>query len=250
MLFFAIGCVSVNTINSEVVSSYSARASWQWQSTDHFFMRGRARLEGKNQLFSGPFLLWASRELGTVRADFSGPDGSVLLSFLLDSTGCLVYQPREVQAYYFPGGIPFNKGLLDVNSVISLIRTGFPVIPEQWKIVASADTSLSEEIRWSFTSDESDSAYVILQNTDLFPTFVTDSFSLSVNSTSWHDSFNAWPMEWSLNSPSINAILRHRSIDTEREPDDSIWLLQIPIAIDTIPSSFNFWDSTFHFPVR
>ncbi len=236
--------------SSEDLSSYAARASWQWQSTDHFFIRGRARLEGKNQLFSGPFLLLASKESAFVRADFYGPDGSVLLSFLLDSTGCLIYQPREVQAYYFTGGIPFGHGLLGVNAVISLIRTGFPIVPESWKIVASADTSSTREIRWAFFADESDSAFTVLQNTELFPSFVTDSFSVSVSSTSWHDAFNAWPMEWSLRSPSINAILRYRSIDTDTEPDESVQYLQIPIAIDTIPSSFCFWTPTFHFPIR
>jgi hypothetical protein len=232
------------------VLAYAARASWQWEDTDHFLLRGRARLAGENQVFSGPFLLWASRSVPAVRGDFSGPDGSPLVSFLLDSTGCLVYQPEQAEAYYFPGGMPAGSGFLDVYAVISLIRTGFPDVPVQWKIVASCDTSSAEQGRWFFVTSSSDTAMVSLEESRLFPTFNSEDFLLEVTSTSWHDEFHAWPMEWSLNSPSVSVLMRIRSFDTQRVPAGSVWRMNIPVAVDTVVSSDEMWRNSFVFPIR
>ena len=235
---------------SSEVSSYAGRASWQWESVEHFLLRGRARLQGENQLFSGPFLLWASKEAQAVRADFCGPDGSPVISLLLDSAGCLIYQPEEASAVYVAGGLPAGSGYLDVYAVISLLRTGFPEIPVQWEMVVSADTSSQGEIRWVYTSLTVDTAVVTLKNSRLFPMLDTGSLSLEVTATSWHDQFNAWPLEWTLGSSTVNAIIRLRSYDTETEPPGTVWNLVVPVPIDTVFTEGGRWRSAFEFPIR
>ncbi len=235
---------------SSDISSYAARASWQWESTDHFLIRGRARLEGENQVFSGPFLLWASRSIPAVRADFCGPDGSPLISLLLNSAGCLVYQPEEASACYFTGGMPSGSGYLDVYAVISLIRTGFPAVPVQWEMVASCDTSSREENQWFFVSSSVDTAVVSLRHSQLFPLFDTGDYSLEVTAASWHDEFNAWPMEWRFGSPSMNAIVHIRNYDVQSEPQGSVWSMVVPVPVDTVSIDKGSWEYAFDLPIR
>ncbi len=249
-LLLAAACGSGIVTRSAEVSSYAARASWQWESVDHFLIRGRARLQGENQVFSGPFLLWASKNVPAVRADFCGPDGSPLISLLLDSAGCLIYQPEEEYAFYVTGGMPAGGGYLDVNAVIALIRTGFPAVPVQWEMVASCDTSLQEENRWYFITSATDTALVSLRHSRYFPLFDTGDFSLEVTASSWHDEFNAWPMEWKLGSSSVNAVIRIRSCDAETEPPGSAWSMVVPVPVDTVRTDRGPWRSAFNLPVR
>jgi hypothetical protein len=248
-VLLALGCGTGVIDRTGDVSTYAARASWQWETTDHFLLRGRARLEGGNQVFSGPLMLWASKEVSSVRADFCGPDGSPLISLLLDSAGCLVYQPGEAAAFYVLGGIPAGDAYLDVNAVISLIRTGYPGIPVQWEIAESCDTTSSDN-SWYFTSSFQDTAVVSLKQASLFPFLKAGDFSLEVTATSWHDQFNAWPMEWRLGSPSVNAVIRLRSYDTETEPAGSVWNLMVPVPIDTVWIEGGPWLPAFELPVR
>ncbi|MCP4646605.1 MAG: hypothetical protein GY852_02570, partial [bacterium] len=183
-------------------------------------------------------------------ADFCGPDGSPLLSFLLDSTGCLLYQPAEASAFYVFGGIPAGGGVLDVNAVIALIRTGFPAIPIPWEMVASCDTTEQSASRWFFSSLTSDAAMVSLKPSELFPTFFADDISIGVTATSWHDQFNAWPMEWRLRSPSVSALVRIRSFNTETHPSPSIWRLAVPVPVDTVLVEGGYWRASFELPIR
>ena len=250
LLLATVACSPGVVNRSSEVSSYAGRASWQWESADHFLIRGRARLAGENQVFSGPFLLWASKDLHAVRADFCGPDGSPLISLLLDSAGCLIYQPEEAYAFYVMGGMPAGSGYLNVNAVISLIRTGFPGVPVPWEMVASCDTLSQEDNLWLFTSTSADTAVVALKHSKLFPSFDTGEFSLEVTATSWHDEFNAWPLEWSLASSSVNAIIRLRSFDTESEPPATVWNLFVPVPIDTVTTEGGSWSSAFDLPIR
>ena len=250
LLLLVQGCGTGILSGSSRLSSYSARASWQWENTEHFLIRGRARLEGENQVFSGPFLLWASKSIPAVRADFCGPDGSPLVSLLLNSDGCLLYQPEEEHAEFFACGMPAGGGLLDVYAVISLVRTGFPQIPVQWEMVSSCDTLSNDFNRWLFTSLTSDTAVVCLKNTELFPSFATDDFSLEVSVSSWHDEFNAWPMEWRLRSSAVNAVIRIRSYDVETDPQSSVWSLVVPVPVDTLNFCGGVWKSAADFPIR
>ncbi len=250
LLLIGAGCGTALFNRSAEVSSYAARAAWQWQGTNHFLVRGRARLSGENQVFSGPFLLWASKELSAVRADFCGPDGSPLVSLLQDSTGCLVYYPKEEQAFHFTAGLPAGAGYLNVNAVISLIRTGFPAVPVQWDMVASCDTSTAEENRWVFVTSSSDTAVVSLEHSRSFPELHTDDLILQISASSWHDQFNAWPMEWQMESSSLNTIIRIRSYDTSADPPDGIWSMTVPVPIDTIYGDGGSWTSAFDLPIR
>ncbi len=253
LILLVQGCGTGFISGSSRLSSYAARASWQWENTEHFLMRGRARLEGENQVFSGPFILWASKSIPAVRADFCGPDGSPLISLLLNSDGCLLYQPQEAHAEFFVGGMPAGRGLLDVYAVISLIRTGFPQIPVQWEMVSSCDTSSNDFNQWLFTPMTSDTAVVCLKNTESFPSFLTDDFSLEVTVSSWHEEFNAWPMEWRLRSSAANALIRIRSYDVETDPQSSVWNMVVPIPVDTLDFrnfSGGLWKSAAELPIR
>ncbi len=251
LFLLSTACVHGIVSRSDDVSSYAARAAWQWENTDHFLLRGRARLEGRNQVFSGPLLIWASRSIPAVRADFCGPDGSPLMSLLLDSSGCLLYYPEEATALFFTGGMPAGSGLLDVYAVISLMRTGFPAVPVQWEMFASSDTISQEENRWYFLSPAgSDTAFVSLEHSEIFPLFDAGDFSLEVTASSWHDEFNAWPMEWRLRSSSVNAVVRIRSYDVQREPQSSVWNMVVPVPVDTVRTDYGFWESSFALPIR
>ena len=249
-LLLAVSCGSLIVNRADQVTSYAARASWQWETAKHFLIRGRARLEGENQVFSGPFMLWASREVPAVRADFCGPDGSPLISIFLDPDGCLIYKPEEADAFYVIGGMPAGSGYLEVNAVISLLRTGFPSVPVQWKIVESCDTTASEENRWLFLSSAPDTAVVSLKPSHLFPLLNAGDFSLEATASSWHDEFNAWPMEWRLGSNTVNAIIRIRSYDTGREPAEAVWNMVVPVPVDTVYTEGGPWRYAFDFPVR
>ncbi len=250
LLIFGFACETVTVSSRDKTSAYGARAAWQWQSLNHFLLRGRARLQGENQVFSGPFLVWVSKEEPAVRADFCGPDGSPIISLLVDESGCLIYHPDLEQASFFAGGIPAGAGYLDVYALISLLRTGYPAIPVQWEIVTSSDTCSTNSVRWLFMASSTDSAVVTLDNSDFFPKFSTEDFTLSVSATSWHEAFRAWPMEWVLNSPSIDAIIRIRSYDIDTYPHESVWNINVPVPVDTITFDQTFWQPSFPLPIR
>lgn len=240
-------CGTVTGTPEELSSRFSASAAWKWESTDEFILRGRARLQGENQVFSGPFVLIASRSALRIRADFCGPDGSPLLSLSGDSTGFLIYYPDQDSAYFFTGGLPMNDGLLAVNAVISLLRTGFPVIPVPWEMAETFEVTSQERIQWRFTSTGADSLSVLLKNGDIFPSIQCGEVSLEVKASSWHDAFIAWPMEWLLSSPSLGVVIRLRSIDTDPLASDTPWEIIVPVPVDTVSAAFREW--TYSTPV-
>jgi hypothetical protein len=213
-------------------------------------LRGRARMQGANQVFSGPFIILASKQKQVIRADFCGPDGSPAISILADSSGVLVYSPDEADAVFFPGGIPAGNGLLGVNALFSLLRTGFPVVPVQWEMANCCDTLNQSGLLWTFSSQNSGVLEVLLGAGQLFPSISTDEMELRVTATSWHDSFNAWPLEWSLVSPSMSVILRIRTIGTEDEPSETALILNVPVPIDTLLQTSGEWFYSFPVPIR
>ncbi len=200
-------------------------------------------------MFSGPFIIWASRSEGAVRADFCGPDGSPLVSFLGDPSGALFYYPDRSEAFFSPGGIPLDTGYLTVNALISLIRTGFPAEPVHWELTETCDT-LGTSLSWRFTSDGTDSLSVVLHGGSLFPVVSTGDTRLEATATSWHDQFNAWPLEWLLSSPSLQVVLRIRSIDTDTPPVQGAWELTVPVPVDTILPPPGEWTLAVALPIR
>lgn len=213
-------------------------------------LRGRARIQGANQVFSGPFIILASKQEQAIRADFCGPDGSPVISILADSSGALLYNPDEEYAVFSPDGIPAGNGLLGVNALFSLIRTGFPAVPVQWEMASCCDTLNRPDLLWTFTSPDSGVLQVLLGDGQLFPSISTDDMELRVTATSWHDAFNAWPLEWSLVSPSISVILRIRTISTEDEPSQTAFLLSVPVPVDTLLETSGEWFYSCSVPIR
>lgn len=225
----------------ELISDYSAAAAWKWQNTDTFVLRGRARLQGENQVFSGPFILLGSRTSSRLRADFCGPDGSPLLSISGDSTGFIFYYPDEGSAYFSPGGLPVNNGVIPVNAVVSLLRTGFPAEPVPWQMSETGSTAEGGSVNWTFTAGVSDSLLVTLAPGELFPRLESGGTALEVTAASWHDAFNAWPMEWSISSPSISVVARLRTFE-ECLPQSSQWELEVPVRTDTLREIAGRWE--------
>ena len=248
-IFFLLSSCGTVTSNPEnQVSGYSASAAWKWQNTECFVLRGRARLQGENQVFSGPFMLLSSATDSRIRADFCGPDGSPLLSLSGDSTGFLFYYPDEGRAFFHPSGLPVNQGYLGVNAVISLVRTGFPAVPVPRQMAETYEIAEDGGILWRFTSSGEDSMSVLLCDNQLFPSIVSSDISLSVSASSWHDSFNAWPMEWLLSSPSLSVVIRLRSMDvSDTLPPETPWNLSVPVPVDTIGGANREW--VFEVPV-
>lgn len=184
-----------------------------------------------------------------MRADFCGPDGSPLVSFLGDSSGALFYYPDRSEAFFFPGGIPLETGFVTVNALISLIRTGFPAVPVHWALTETCDT-LGTSLAWHLTSTGTDTLTVVLEGGKLFPVVTAGDTRLEATATSWHDEFNAWPLEWLLTSPSLQVILRIRSIDTDTSPPEIAWTLTVPVPVDTVSLIHGQWSIAEVLPVR
>ncbi len=246
LLLAACGNITVDPL--ELVSDYSASAAWKWQNTDTFILRGRARLQGENQVFSGPFILLASSTMGRIRADFCGPDGSPLLSLNGDSTGFMFYYPQRTSAVFSPGGLPVNNGLLRVNAVISLIRTGFPLVPVSWEMAETYHESNDGNIVWDLVSGTG-SMEVTLKPGDIFPAVESGDTRLEVTAASWHQSFSAWPMEWLFSSPSLSVVAKLRSFD-EVEAGGQNWELILPVIPDTLAEPMYPWEYARSLPIR
>ncbi len=202
-------------------------------------------------MFSGPFIFLASVSPPVIRGDFCGPDGSPTVSIRGDSTGFTVYYPGESQAVFYQTGLPVNDGLLDVNAVISLLRTGFPGIPVHWVM---ADTFLPGEngsLHWTFSSSSSSEPMTVsLEPGDLFPSISTGATTLSVTASSWHDAFRAWPLEWLLDSPELGLVIRVRSIEEESALEPERWMMTVPVPVDTVPALWEHWTVTGDIPIR
>ncbi|HPF32168.1 MAG TPA: hypothetical protein PK907_04050 [Candidatus Sabulitectum sp.] len=235
----------------EAASEFAASAAWKWQNTHAFILRGRARLQGRNQVFSGPFILLASVSPAVIRGDFCGPDGSPTVSILGDSTGFTVYQPGEARAVFYQAGLPVHDGLLDVNAVISLLRTGYPDIPVHWVMDETYLPGENGSVQWTFaSSSSSDPMTVNLEPGDLFPSVEAGPINLSVTASSWHDSFRAWPLEWLLDSPELGLVVRLRSIEEESALGPERWILTVPVPVDTVSALWEPWAVAGDIPIR
>ncbi|PIE52126.1 hypothetical protein CSA37_08140 [Candidatus Fermentibacteria bacterium] len=248
LLTLLTGCAVNTGGDGETADSYSASAVWRWQNTNDFVLRGRARLQGESRVFSGPFIVRASRKLQLIRADFCGPDGSPLLSILVDSLGSTVYAPDEGTAYRVPGGFPFGNAALSVNAIISLMRTGFPCVPVQREMMNAI--SEQEKSLWFFESGQGDSMTVSLESGALLPCIESEDISLSPVAASWHDRFHLWPLEWELVSENISVIMRIRSIDEFENLTEGSFQLIIPVPVDTFAVQMPLWSYSVLPPVR
>ena len=235
----------------EAASEFAASAAWKWQNTRCFILRGRARIQGRNQVFSGPFILLASVSPPVIRGDFCGPDGSPTVSIRGDSTGFTVYHPGESQAVFYQEGLPVNDGLLDVNAVISLLRTGYPDIPVHWVMADAFDPGENGSLSWTFASPTSSEPMTVnLEPGDLFPSTAAGPTTLSVTASSWHDAFRAWPLEWLLDSPELGLVVRVRSIEEEENLEPERWMITVPVPVDTVSALWERWSVAGDIPIR
>ncbi len=209
-------------------SRYAARASFCWENLDHFQLRGRARAAGESLVAEGPFVVWGTRFPPRLRGDMYGPDGRPVASFLCDSLGFLCYFPGDGSAFFQPGGLRAGRGVLPVLSILSLIRTGFPVQPEHWVMVELFDGN-----GWRFEA-AGDTA-VIEYSGGLFPSrLALGDMEACVTRSSWHDEYEAWPGGWSVVTASGTTEFTLSTIDVSTEPWEEIWMLRIPVPVDTL----------------
>lgn len=218
----------MNGTNPDPETRYWARASFCWENLDHFQLRGRAKALGESLVAEGPFVVWGTRFPPRLRGDMYGPDGRPIVSFYCDTTGFLGYYPADDAAFFQPGGLRAGNGILPVLSLLSLLRTAFPVPPEHrvlaelydegvWRLEASGDTA------------------VLTYDGGLFPaSLIIGDMEARVTRSSWHDEYQAWPGGWRVVTASGSTEFTLSTIDVSTEPWDEIWTLRTAVPVDTL----------------
>jgi hypothetical protein len=222
------GCGVRNESDLSPETRYWARAAFCWENLGHFQLRGRARALGESLVAEGPFVVWGTRFPPRLRGDMYGPDGRPMVSFYCDTTGFLGYYPSEEAAFFQPGGLKAGNGILSVLSLLSLLRTGFPVPPEHrvlaelyddgvWRLQAAGDTA------------------TLAYDGGLFPSsLVIGDMEAAVTRSSWHDEYQAWPGGWRVVTSSGSTEFTLSTIDVSTEPWDEIWAFRTPVPVDTL----------------
>lgn len=123
-----------------------------------------------------------------------------------------------------------------------MLRTGFPEEPVPWEMTDAAEPDRHQRPRWVFTTSDVDSLVTVLSETALYPVTSTEETTVSVSAFSWHDEFQAWPMEWEYTSPSLSAVLKLRSIDEVEEHPAGGFDLLVPVPVDTLQEIPPFWN--------
>ncbi|MCK4806725.1 MAG: hypothetical protein KAT09_03715 [Candidatus Aegiribacteria sp.] len=220
---------------------YASRIAFGWEKLGSFQLRGNARLQGSNLVARGPFVLWGDAEEGLLRGDFYGPDGRPVISVKGDSTGMLIYMPRDEYASFMPGGLRAGGGTISVIDLVHLLRTGYPLVMEAWEITGSASIS-GERIQWIFcVCDTVDHMVLSMENGDIFPSeceWRTGAFTIRASSP--HDEYNAWPWNWSIRINDRAVDLELTEINISAVPWEGIWEMTVPIPVDTVDSA-PFW---------
>lgn len=152
---------------------------------------------------------------------------------------------------FYQEGLPVNDGLLDVNAVISLLRTGYPDIPIHWVMADAFDPGENGSLSWTFSSPTSSEPMTVnLEPGDLFPSTAAGPTTLSVTASSWHDEFRAWPLEWLLDSPELGLVVRVRSIEEEENLEPERWMITVPVPVDTVSALWERWSVAGDIPIR
>lgn len=222
------GCAVRNGDSIEPETRYWARAAFCWENLNHFQLRGRGRAVGESLVAEGPFVLWGTRFPPRLRGDMYGPDGRPVLSFFCDSLGFLGYFPGEEKAFFHPMGLRAGSGSLPVQSLLSMLRTGFPVPPEHWVLA-----ELYQDGRWLLQAAGDTAA--LEYGGGLFPSrFIAGDIEALITRSSWHDEYQAWPGGWKIVTPYGTTEFTLSAIDVNTEPWEEIWLLRTPVPVDTM----------------
>jgi hypothetical protein len=224
---------TLDTLRSQT-EVYSARVSFAWQNLSTFQLRGNARLDGSSLVARGPFVLWGDPERILLRGDFYGPDGKPVVSIVGDSTGLLVYLPQDEYASFAPLGLQAGGGTIRTADLIFLLRTGFPLRLEQWQIVDLAEYE-EGRIIWSFRTAEDDTMTLAMESGYLFPGQCSwDGGTFTINSSSPHDEYRAWPWSWSTRIGDNVVDLELTDITITQVPWEGIWGMFIPVPVDSL----------------
>jgi hypothetical protein len=222
------GCAPRNETAISPETLYMARAAFCWENLNHFQIRGRAKAVGESLVAEGPMVVWGNRFPPRLRGDVYGPDGRPLVSFFCDSTGFLCYYPGEEAAFFHAGGLHAGSGSLTAISLLALLRTGFPVPPEQ-RVLAETMT----EGGWLFTAS-GDTARLDFGG-GLFPSrLAVGGSEAMITQTSWHDEYRAWPSAWLVVTSYGTTEFTITAINEDTPPWDAVWLLRVPVPIDSL----------------
>lgn len=236
LMSFLLSCGTVTVESLHRQSElYASRIAFGWENLGCFQLKGNARLQGSNLVARGPFVLWGDANGGLLRGDFYGPDGKPVVSIKGDSTGILIYMPRDEYAAFTPGGLQAGGGTIPSADLIHLLRTGYPLTMEAWEITGNAAV-IDENIQWTFcVSDTADRMVLTMENGDLFPSECKwGSGEFMINGSSPHDEYNAWPWSWSTRINDNVVDLELTEINTTSVPWEGIWGMNVPIPIDTV----------------
>ena len=229
---------------------YASRCAFQWQNLDTFLMRGNARLQGSNLVARGPFVLWGDGPGERLRGDFYGPDGHPVVSVQGDSTGILLYLPRDEAAVFMPMGLQSGGGTLATADLVHLLRTGFPAVMEAWQMVDAAGID-NGRLFWRFiTSDSSETMVLSMEDGDLFPyecSWISGYFTIEASSP--HDEYRAWPWCWTISVDSQRVELELTEVGSAEIPHEGIWGMNVPVPVDTVVCS-PLWQSGRKFDIR
>lgn len=223
------------------VSLYTGRITFAQNNLTTFQLRGTARLCGTNLVARGRFVLWGSADDCLLRGDFYGPDGSPILSMRADSSGLVMYFPKDETALFTPNGIQVGNGTIATRDLIFMLRTGFPMQLEPW-IIQSGAIIATDCIRWNFNIlHEADVITLEFEPDLLFPSRIFwEDGEISITAASPHDEYSAWPFCWEFQSGETEVELELTNIVNPAVPRPGIWNLVVPVHVDTL-ASMSLW---------
>ncbi|MBD3278189.1 MAG: hypothetical protein GF388_07815 [Candidatus Aegiribacteria sp.] len=192
-------------------------------------------MEGESLVARGPFVIWGDAEAVLIRGDFYGPDGKPAVSLNGDSSGITVYLPGEETAFFFPRGIRAGGGTLSTEDLVFLLRTGYPVMSPSWGITDNVSAAAGM-LTWSFITDDSVHSMALRMKPDhLFPEeCLWHDGGFAINGASAHDEYRSWPWNWSVQFNETEVSIELTELDTEAEPWESIWSMNVPVPVDTV----------------
>lgn len=197
----------------------------------------------------GPFVLWGDPRENLIRGDFYGPDGKPVVSVRGDSTGLLVYLPQEEQASFTPSGLRAGNGTIPTRDMLFLIRTGFPLVMQQWQIIDLADTD-DGTILWEFTAGDDHVMVLTMDSGSLFPDrCLWDGGEFTITASSPHDEYRAWPWNWGIRIGDDLVTLELTDISNTPVPSEGIWSMVVPVPIDSLEEA-SFWQPSDTLPQR
>ncbi|MBN1434905.1 hypothetical protein JW921_09105 [Candidatus Fermentibacterales bacterium] len=250
--------LSVDSLLS-LASSYCARASLGWERLSVFQMTGTARFSGPEVRTRGRFALWGDRAGTRLRGDLYGPDGKPVLSCFADTSGMTAYFPGEETAWFCPGGCPVGEAILTTHDCLCAARTGLPVDPEPWVLMAGALTDTARgSVTWELRPSgrrsgpvpAGDPLRIELKPGELFPgSWSWPGGQALIFLSTPGDEYQSWPGGWRFESQSTVVEIEVVTVNSPADDWPELWSITVPVEIDTL-GCVSSWAPSWEIPVR